>query len=725
MAIHNRIQYKFRSDRGTYYRITIIDTLSSTSTLYDDVFANDEGFKLTYETNDDDRFTGLIPSKVDLGFFIDDNSGNGNPSNIISIKNSISTSDYKRWQLKIENSTNDSTYYLFWVGNLLNDINSEEDVSLPRQIKLTAICGLGALDNILFNEDIPYNFASSFSLYRYIYNSLATDINTTNNWDSTDVFIRTVVDWTPYPAFRAASRDPLNLSRFKAGAYAPIDDNGVRRPKTAFKLLNDICKVVGARLFLSNGIWTFIQVNTYDEMQSSNQFFRDYVKSNGSQSPDFSGTYTENKTEDGTNIQRLAGNEFDNLAILKEANLRYEMFRAYDLVPITVAQTGVSNNAVNNSLVAWTGWHSVGEGFNTDGDIYGIADSFSTRARYYLGEITQLNGQTIRFKRRFNRAFNGTSTQYDNIITTESPVSTILFYHRLRLDDGAGNVRYSRSTYTTGGTSPWTTSSFFGNAPSYGASTVYGSFGTGSTGFTPGNFYLLDFETEEVPFSGDLFFDCYAKIFYGYEGLQDPGIITLGNEVTTLADQQKFYIFSAPENANDQLIQAYINGESTSQQFLKTTQNISNGVTYEVGEVFIGTGPLSAQGSISVFDYGTAEFDNGNVATWVAYGSGTGKKISNLLLNEIMKGQHNGASIFNGSLKILTNNILTNGYKYNNGIVIDSKLYIPYECSFIANQDTWEGEWYEINTSAATLTDSLDALNLNNNTNNTSSTNSW
>ncbi len=85
MAIDNRIQYKFKSDKGTYYRITIIDTLSSTSSLYDDVFANDEGFKLTYETNDDDRFTGLIPSKVDLGFFIDDNSGDGNPSNIISI----------------------------------------------------------------------------------------------------------------------------------------------------------------------------------------------------------------------------------------------------------------------------------------------------------------------------------------------------------------------------------------------------------------------------------------------------------------------------------------------------------------------------------------------------------------------------------------------------------------------------------------------------------------
>ena len=97
MAIVDRIQYKFRSDRGTYYRITIIDTDTVSSSLFTDVFANDEGFKLTYETNDDDRFTGLIPSKVDLGFFIDDNSGNGTPSNITTIVNSIKTSDYKKW----------------------------------------------------------------------------------------------------------------------------------------------------------------------------------------------------------------------------------------------------------------------------------------------------------------------------------------------------------------------------------------------------------------------------------------------------------------------------------------------------------------------------------------------------------------------------------------------------------------------------------------------------
>lgn len=715
MAIDNRIQYKFRSDKGTYYRLTIIDTISSTSSLYDDVFANDDGFKLTYETNDDDRFTGLIPSKVELGFYIDDNSGGGNPNNIISIINSIRTSDYKRWQLKIENSTNDSTYYLFWAGNFLNDINAEEDISLPREIKLTAICGLGALDNIPFNEDIGYNFNIKYTCYRYIFNSLTNDIDTENNWAADDRFIRTVVDWTNSQIPRNNSTDPLNQTRFQASAYAPTDDNGVRRPKTAFNLLNDICKVFGARLFLSDGKWTFIQVNTYEQMNSSDQFYRDYKKGNNGSTftPDFFGTYSENKTEDGTFIQRLAGNDFDYLAILKEANMTYEMFRSYDLIPTDISGNAGTQTPLNNALVAWNGWHSVGEGFNTDGDIYGINDDSTDIISFDLGELTLLDGQTIRFKRRFNRAFNGTTAQLDAILTGSG---SVLFYHRLKLV-GTSQTRYARSTYTIGGAAPWTSNDVFGNAPDYG---VPYTFLNGFLNVSPSTFFELDFETEEVPFSGDLFFECYAKVYHNY-GLNDPDT---GTEVTTLADQQKFYIFSAPESAEDQLIQAYINGESTSQQFFRTTQNITNGVTYEVGEVFIGSGPsATAQGALSC--YSGSAWDDGTNESWVAYGSGSGKKISILLLNEIMEGQNDGASIFNGSLKILTQNTLTNGYKFNNGITIDSKFYLPYQCSFLANIDTWEGEWYEINTSSPTLTDSTDALSLNNNSNNTSSTNSW
>ncbi len=691
MAIDTRLVGEFQSDRGTYYKVSIIDTQSSTATEYDVEVAGN-GFDLTYQTDTDDRFTGLIPSEVKFTMFVNDPFNSAKQS----ILDSIRTSEYKRWQLKIESSTNGTTYSLFWAGNLLNEINPEADESLPRQFTLTAICGLAALENIPFNEDIAYDLNLAFTCYRYVFNSINTDINTDNNWATDDRFIRTMVDWTNSQIPRNNATDPLNNTRFIAATFAPVDNNGTRQPETAFKLLNQICKAFGARLYLSEGIWYFIQVNTYEEMDGADQFYRDYKKANNgsTHTPDFYGTIDLNTTEDGTNITRLAGNKFDYLGILKQAKVSYEMFGSYDLLPSTITNASGTNNTVNNSLVAWNGWRSTGAGFNTDSGIYGVNDlSTSTDfASFYMGELVLLDGQTIKINRTFNRAINDT---YAGWGFTDN--QSILFYHRLKLDDGAGDVRYARSTFTNDGLAQWTTNDVWGNAPDYNVPyTIFGA--TELFNATPNvnndlGSFVLNFETAQVPIAGDLYFECYAKVYYDY-GQNDADT---GTEITSATDQAKLYIYSAPENSADQIFQIYINGESTSKQIFITSQNIANGLTYEVGDLLIGSGPTGTNvGRLQC--YNNTSWDDGTNITWVAYGAGTGKAISKLLLNEIMAGQNEGARVFDGAIKILTNNVSTNGYKFHNAITIDSSLFLPYQTTFIANEDTWQGEWYQIQT---------------------------
>ena len=713
MAIDTRLVGEFQSDRGTYYKVSIIDTQSSTATQYDVEVAGN-GFDLTYQTDTDDRFTGLIPSEVKFTMFVNDPFNSAKQS----ILDSIRTSEYKRWQLKIESSTNGTTYSLFWAGNLLNEINPEADESLPRQFTLTAICGLAALENIPFNEDVNYLFTSPYSCYRYVFNAINTDINTDNNWATDDRFIRTMVDWTNSQIPRNSATDPLNNTRFLAAAYAPVDNNGTRQADTAFRLLNQICKAFGARLFLSEGIWYFIQVNTYEEMDSADQYYRDYKKGNNgsTHTPDFYGSIDLNTSEDGTNITRLSGNKFDYLGILKEATLNYEMFQSYDLLPLTVTNASGTSNTVNNSLVAWNGWHNTGLGFNTDSGIYGINDLSTSAhyASYYMGELELLDGQTIKVTRTFNRAIDAT---YANWGFTDN--QSILFYHRLKLDDGAGDVRYARSTYTNGGLAQWTTNDVWGNAPNYAV--PYSIFGdSGLFNATPINEFILNFETAQVPIGGDLYFECYAKVYYDYGNSTD--VAEDGTEITSATDQAKLYIYSAPESSNIQIFQSYIDGESTSIQKFVTSQNITNGLTYEVGDLQIGSGPTATNvGRLQC--YNNTSWDDGTNITWEAYGGGSGKAISKLLLSEIMAGQNEGARVFDGALKILTDNVSTNGYKFHNGITIDSSLFVPYQTTFIANEDTWQGEWYEINTNTTTLTDSVEAETID--TNNTINTNSW
>ena len=84
--------------------------------------------------------------------------------------------------------------------------------------------------------------------------------------------------------------------------------------------------------------------------------------------------------------------------------------------------------------------------------------------------------------------------------------------------------------------------------------------------------------------------------------------------------------------------------------------------------------------------------------TWKAYNTGTGKEITQLLVEEVMKGQASGARVFNGSLKLTSGEL-----NYFEGIEIDGTAFIPYQVMYNANEDTWSGEWYGIDLSGNTL----------------------
>lgn len=716
MAIDPRIRQTFTSDKGTFYRITIIDTLSSTSSLYTDIEIASDGFQLTYETEDDNRFTGLIPSACKFSFFITNNSGGGNPVNINGILNSIRNSDYGRWQLLIEYSTTDSGYTTFWAGNLLNELNNELDQSFPTLVELTAICGLAQLKNIPFNNVINYStFSTPLSPFRYIRQTIIEHIGTQNNWATNDILIRTVIDWTNSLIPRNAATDPLVFSKFKSSAYAPINENGDREPKDNFKLLDDICKVFGARLFLSNGKWQIIQVNTYFNMYTTQQFFRDYKKDNAfpHTTPDASGTYQSDAKTIGFGQTIRYNGDFDELGILKEVNIIYDTIKSYDLTPAgrNIVGDGGTNLAVNNALVAWNGYHD-GDSFKTDSNIYGINDSTTNFNSFNLGSVTQGLNQSIKIKRLFANAFNGTQTELAALISGQpGNLFKIRFYHRLKIDDGAGNVRYSRSTYTINGVAPWTSSDIFGNAPVYhSADFATGLFFSQVPTFGDTSDFTLEFETQEIPISGTLFFECYARIFGGYLVQNQPE----SSLEMTGTSQNKFFIYSAPENSDDQILQLFVNGSQTSQRKFVVTQNITSGLTFSMGEVFFGSGPNSAADGALLSSADGTNFDDGTNETWVAYGSGTGKNILSLLIDEVLKGQNDGAKIFNGSIKILTTNVGTDGYKFNNSIKIDNVIYLPYQCTFNANSDTWEGQWYQVNVGSPTLTTSIVGQAFNN-----------
>ena len=276
MAREKKFELSFSSDSSVYYRLEIYDNEATNNTYYSPDLSS-RGFDLTYQTDDEDRFTGLIPSELVFDMLITSNAQQ-------SLINDIKASVYGRWQIGVYRSDDDSsgsgTYTLFWCGNLLNDISPEQDVAYPREFSLTAVCGLSNLQDIKFNEGVGYTTPSSFTVLQYFRNAFTLQINTDTFFSGSSPFgefMRTFVDWTTDTMTHQADRDPLVFSRFNFMAFVELGNDGVKEYATTFELLDSICKTFGMRVFFSNGSWVFVQVNYYDNWTTGNtHFFRTY-----------------------------------------------------------------------------------------------------------------------------------------------------------------------------------------------------------------------------------------------------------------------------------------------------------------------------------------------------------------------------------------------------------------------------------------------------------------
>ena len=697
MAIVSRLTNEFTSNASVTYQVSVVDT-DSPSSATSVVNLGDNGFDLTYQTDTDDRFTGVIPSEVVLDVFV-------TVAFEQAVINAIRIADYKRFQLKIEKKIPGGSYELFWIGNILNDINAEKDEGFPRQFTLTAICGLSQLSEITYTEDINYLDISTYETFEIIRNALKLQIGTSANWGGSDTYLYTVVDWTNDLIPRSSGVDPLGYTRFNPFAFATTDpDTGIITRQSAFELLNGICKAWGARLFQSDGYWHFIQVNSYHYMGSATDvFFRTY-KTTGTI---FNfGTVDYRKTE-GSTYTRLAGATFDTLPILRQVSAKYDTIKAFDLPFLTYqygsgTETDFTSSDGSKPIITWNGYMN---GPNpVEESTYDMATGIASCLKIKLGDVSAITGGTISFKRVFSNTFNLSLADY---ITAGWGNSSFVIRHYVRLRlVGSSDTKLCVPLGTNA--SDWTvgtvSSSFFNLAPSFpNALTPQ----LGSIYYNPINAeeYLVEFETQELPNDGTLFLDTYSIVKY-YD-INTPASQTIIQSSDTSAD--KIFIFSRPDTNDEQHIQYYVNGEAVAGQIFQATNTpggtlIDNGTEYEVGDLFFGSGPdAAAIGKIESFN--GSVWSNAINATWDSYGSGTDYRFTQLLTEEILKGQDEGAGIFNGSIKI-TN---TSELNYFNSLSIDGKYYLPSQMSFNANHDTWSGEYYEVivnsNTQGFSITD--------------------
>ena len=672
MAREKKFECSFTSDKSVYYRLEIYDNEATSSTLHEPVLSS-RGFDLTYQTDDEDRFTGLIPSELVFDMLITSNAQQ-------ALINEIKISIYGRWQVGIYRSDDDITYTLFWCGNLLNDISPEQDVAYPREFSLTAVCGLSNLQDIKFNEEIGYTTPSTFTTLQYFRNAFTLQINTDTFFTGSSPFgkfMRTFVDWTTDNMTHQADRDPLVYSRFNFMAFVELDDAGAKKYATSFELLDSICKTFGMRVFFSNGSWIFVQVNYYDNWTTGNtHFFRTYnIGNDATGAPDSSGS-TSAVVPEGTNYKRLGGATFDYLPVLKEVNANYDRLQTFNMPFLQYSNNSDTSTLFNpnfNEIPLWNGYRYNSLSYSGTG--YDINNSKTDLFSVSLGSVIATTSSTIRFNRDFK--CEG--------LDTFSPASganndlEIRLSLRFRLV-GASDTKYA---FIREGNEQWHDIDV-----DFASSGVFENNNLDTV--NTNNFtFNINCETFNLPFDGDLFLDGYAAIYYNNNTAAPTQVV----EGTT--DSDHILCFSPPVFNQQGGVQYLVDGDLSNLEFYRAKNApggtaISTGVTYDVPDLLVGSSP-NGIGRIEVYNFTTSAWETFNT-TWKAFNTGSGTRITQLLVEQILKGQNKGARTFNGAIKITDKSLLP----YYFGITIDGSNFVPYQCTFNAEQDTWSGEWYEI-----------------------------
>jgi len=689
MSREKKFELSLQSDNGTYYRIDVYNNNAISSATYTPKLGAD-GFTLTYQTDNDNRFTGLIPSEVTFDILVTEDGEQ-------AVVNDIRGSVYGGFDMSIFKSTDDVTYELYWAGLLLNDISPEQDISRPTRIKLTAVCGLAPLRDIDFNVDTGYSTPSSFQTLTYFQNIFNNQIGLKDYyWGLSDDYIITSVDWTTDTMTSQADRDPLIASRFNFMAYVEINEDGSKKFKSSFELLNNVCKVWGMRCFLSDGKWHLIQVNNYDNWKSPNtHYYRKYYKNSGTTIANYGSTsYT---TTEGTNIKRYGGS-FDFLPIFRSVETNYNHLQSFDMPFFYYFNNSDSSTQYQtnlNEIPVWNGYIYNGNIYT--GTAYDINRDLTDSLVISLGEVSALTGSSISINRDFTLG-RAASVDFSDVSGAQDKIE-VQIKARFKLVGASDTYYHPLSTvvatdWTT--TSTATTTAVIG--PSY-LNEFYTNIGQ--------NFNVnINLQTQEIPVDGDLFLEIYAICYYNnyVDALAIESQIAI-TDTTTTADPTDILVYSAPESSEDQGIKYLIDNEVVIKKFFRSFNapsgtTISNGVKFEIPELFIGTGPTSgAVGRIETYNYTTNSWEDGTNATWRAYGAAVaGTEITQLLVEEVIKGQASGARVFNGSLKLTSGEL-----NYFEGIEIDGTAFIPYQVSYNANEDTWSGEWYGIDLSGNTL----------------------
>ncbi len=708
---------EFQNDQGIYYKLEIYDSLTgSPSALTLQLGAS--GFQLNYEAKDRTRFSGVIASNVKFDVIPRDSTEQ-------AVIDDISGAAYGRFQLKILKSSDGTNFNNYWVGNILTDVSSRQNLSFfaGTQQTITATDGIAELVDVNWTTGNTYADGTTYRFLQVILNILRDTaiLNTSQYFGATDNFLQTQVNWyTGQMPTPAADKDPLFFSGIKPTALKKAENNEFV-PIDAFDALDRIMKCWGARLMLSDGMWRVIQPNGY----SDTNFERTYRKGNTTV---ISSSAVQLKTNAGV---VLGGGTFDSLHPVQKIEMYYDLL--YDLqllqfsIPLWMTKVGPALQKTSPPTTTVYGGTALVGGLTFSQSLGQISAQTNASLEWNLlfrPELVYYDGQYL----TNSTALSASSSAF-NLSRTASGVSSVAdlkcqLLVKLRLVGDSGTTYYLYMTEGTNGTAKeWTTSATAIGFPTIFSGNNYGDFFNAPAAPNPRSGSTVGGTHPAIPESGELFIEGFCRFRWDSNNFVAAHEISTTNQLfpnQTGSVIKGLAMGMEKPDGNIYYLRYLVGGSTTTQQLISAEQGTSiSNVILELDPVNLGSGP-TAQTPTRIITFDAAGTgDDGTDVTWQVYqettGDGTTGSITKILCKEILAGRKSGIDVYNGSLQTDT----STNYEYHLAFdnISGSRVYVPNEMTYNANEAIWDGQWIETDLDASgqgySLTDILADENQN------------
>jgi hypothetical protein len=679
-----RFQSTFYSEKGRKITVSIKDKdFSGAYGLFDIIRCN-----IRYDsesTQGQERFTPIIGSSCDLSILI-------NSANLVNLITDIGLAVEGRFTINLTTYQSDNTTVAYnWYGYIVTDLIEFEDLPLAMsyEANIRSIDGLGWLKTLDYKSEVgPY--LGQDTVVQHILNCLNQLDFVQSELVANDLpILHTVFNWHEDSLTYSANNDFALKTAIQHRAFYHRDTNNNYIYQNCYEVLKKICQAFGARLIFSGKQYWFIQVNEYSNTPTLHRYYK--YSAYGVQ---VAGTFTDDFTL--TNIQenlsnsdlsRIGGGRWTYYNALKNAIVRYNHNAKKNLMPgviysyqtnndPTIVRTDVLDSTIDIAKLSYTGilyqrsiWQT-GGGFMPHMFVYAVKVAaivdyiplmgFSILQTWSVGTGWQiLNGSL----------FGSTPTGVTEW-TGSSVVANKYYYVTIKvsLQSGTLRLRIGGVTKTITQTGDYDYKIYTTNTDSFKLDSTSNPKFIGvidalqvkreskflkrpvnfSNGFNyqlsaaswEDNFYEWEFVTDVIQLDGTeiinktISFDTLAIPVTG-EYVWEMRLKEVRDEFGTDIRADYNIEFYLTHNYLEFMPNGTIQGQSDLLEFGSDNNDKSSAVS--IFDVYLGDGPsATTTGALRVLkDDGVYEVSD----QWRVSNTGSYKNISQLLVNEIIRGQ--------------------------------------------------------------------------------------